>query len=193
VAASAAAAVSPARILRMASDILPEAPADRPTVDGSGAPLPPRIDGVEVVRLRRHEDHRGTLTPIVDLEHEFWRDGVVYSYCFTIDPGRIKGWGMHRHQDDRYAILAGRVRVALHDGRVDSPTHGTTEALWFSAASPGLVRIPAGVWHADQNCGDAPAVLMNFPTRPFDPARPDKHRLDPHGGAIPFDWALRDG
>jgi len=54
------------------------------------------------------------------------------------------------------------------------------------------VRIPPGVWHADQNTGDIDAVILNFPTRPYDPADPDKHRIDPHSGEIPFDWTLRD-
>ena len=47
--------------------------------------------------------------------------------------------------------------------------------------------------HADQNIGDREARLLNFPTRPYDRADPDKYRIDPHSGAIPFDWELRDG
>jgi hypothetical protein len=34
---------------------------------------------------------------------------------------------------------------------------------------------------------------MNFPTRAYDAAAPDKFRIDPHSGAIPFDWSLPDG
>jgi dTDP-4-dehydrorhamnose 3,5-epimerase len=35
--------------------------------------------------------------------------------------------------------------------------------------------------------------VINLPTRPFDRANPDKYRVDPHSGAIPFDFGLRDG
>jgi dTDP-4-dehydrorhamnose 3,5-epimerase len=49
------------------------------------------------------------------------------------------------------------------------------------------------VWHADQNWGDADAALLNFPTRPFNHAEPDKFRIDPHSGEIDFDWSLPDG
>ena len=57
--------------------------------------------------------------------------------------------------------------------------------------SAGAVQTWA--WHADQNTGDETARLVNCPTRAYDPANPDKHRLDPHSDAIPFDWELRDG
>jgi hypothetical protein len=36
-------------------------------------------------------------------------------------------------------------------------------------------------------------MVMNFPTRPCNRAKPDKRRLDPHSTEIPFDWALHDG
>ena len=37
------------------------------------------------------------------------------------------------------------------------------------------------------------ALDPNFPTRPYDADAPDKYRVDPHSGTIPFDWELRDG
>jgi hypothetical protein len=33
---------------------------------------------------------------------------------------------------------------------------------------------------------------MNFPTRPYDREDPDKYRIDPASGEIPFDFALLD-
>jgi hypothetical protein len=35
------------------------------------------------------------------------------------------------------------------------------------------------VWHADQNTGETDVFILNFPTRAFDPAHPDKYRIDP--------------
>jgi len=110
-----------------------------------------------------------------------------------VRPGRIKGWGMHKLQTDRYAILCGSVRVVLFDGRPGSATHGEFEEHQLSAEAPGLLAIPPGVWHADQNWGEADALIVNFPTRPYDRDAPDKYRIDPHSGEIPFDWSLRDG
>lgn len=166
---------------------------DARTVDSGGKLLPPSIDGVRVKRLATHVDHRGGLTALLDVRDPFWEEPVVYAYEFTINPGRIKGWGMHEKQTDRYFVNKGDVRVVLFDGREDSPTAGSLVELHFGELSPGLVRIPPGVWHADHNWGATKARLINFPTHAYDPDNPDKFRIDPRAGIIPFDWELRDG
>lgn len=138
-------------------------------------------------------DNRGSLTEAVNLEDPFWDEPIVYTYCFTIHPGRIKGWGMHYQQADRYFLISGSVRVVLYDGRRRSPTYRSFAEFHLTEASRARLLIPPGVWHADQNWGDSEAAMLNFPTRPFNHADPDKHRLDPASGAIPFDFSLPDG
>jgi dTDP-4-dehydrorhamnose 3,5-epimerase len=166
---------------------------DVPTVTRAGEALPGPIDGVVVERVRVLADNRGTLAPFLDIRDDFWREPVVYAYLFTIRPGVIKGWGMHEHQTDRYFVASGLVRVALFDGREESPTRGNVHEVYFTPQTTGAISIPAGVWHADHNWGETDALIVNFPTRPYDPDDPDKHRIDPHAGVIPFDWSLRDG
>src|SRR5207247_1875125 len=85
------------------------------------AALPSGIVGVRHVRLTMHEDHRGSLMEVVDLTHPFWEDPIVYAYRFTIMPGRIKGWGRHKLQDDRYVVAGSRPRTLLLHGRVHRP------------------------------------------------------------------------
>jgi dTDP-4-dehydrorhamnose 3,5-epimerase len=165
---------------------------DGQTVDGEGRLLPPAIDGVIVKRLTSHVDDRGSLSAVLDSRDPFWAEPVVYAYDVTINPGRIKGWGMHECQADRYYVAAGNMRVVLFDGRDGSPTAGAVVVVHFSERTPGLVSIPPGVWHADHNWGTTQARFINFPTRAYDPEDPDKHRIDPHAGVIPFDWDLRD-
>jgi dTDP-4-dehydrorhamnose 3,5-epimerase len=162
-------------------------------VEVSGREVLEAVNGVEVIRLQPIADGRGSLAPFLSLADDFWREPVVYGYSVMVRPGVIKGWGMHKLQTDRYFVPAGKLRVVLYDGRVDSPTFRCFQQVWFSDDSAGLVRIPPGVWHADQNWGDTDSWLMNFPTRPYHPADPDKYRLDPHAGEIPFDWTIRDG
>ena len=181
------------RRYELAGEVRPSVERDAPTVDAGGERLASGIDGVVHFRPVCHADHRGRLTQVVDFKSAFWDEPVVYSYCFAIRPGRIKGWGMHRKQADRYFFCSGRARVVLHDGRVRSPTFGAFAQFHFTEEAPALLLIPPGVWHADQNWGDADAVFMNFPTRAYDPAEPDKYRVDPHSGVIPFDWSLKDG
>jgi dTDP-4-dehydrorhamnose 3,5-epimerase len=165
---------------------------DAPTVDEDGRKRG-RIDGVVSARLNPHVDHRGSLYEIVNFDHPFWEEAVVYAYAVTIRPGRIKGWGMHKVQSDRYLVVHGSVRVALYDGRAGSATQGLVEEHYLTEALPTLLLIPPGVWHADQNWGDDDALILNFPTQPYDRESPDKYRIDPHSGEIPFDWSLPDG
>jgi dTDP-4-dehydrorhamnose 3,5-epimerase len=166
---------------------------EKPSVDREGKALPVAIEGVVLVRLAAHHDARGSLTPMLDVRDPFWIEPIVYAYSITIRPGRIKGWGRHRLQTDRYFVSRGSLRVVLFDGRDDSPSCGRYAEIYFTDATPGLLRIPPGVWHADQCWGDSDAHILNFPTHAYDPEAPDKQRIDPHSGVIPFDWELRDG
>lgn len=177
--------------LRPEPAIVPEGVRDVPSVDTDGRPSD-RIEGVVHARAVVHGDHRGALMETVNFDHPFWEEPVVHAYTITVAPGRIKGWGMHRRQDDRYATLSGRLRVVLYDGRTDSPSFQRFAEFFFTDETPGFLRIPPGVWHADQNIGEEPCRLMNFPTRPYDHRDPDKYRIDPDSGEIPFDFTLRD-
>lgn len=174
-------------------DIEPAARVDVATVDSGGRRLAAGIDGVRLRMLGPlHADHRGSLLEVVDTRQDFWDEPIVYAYRITVRPGRIKGWGMHMLQSDRYLTVSGRLRVVLYDGRTTSPTHERFAEFQFTDETPGLLLIPPGVWHADQNTGDRDVVLMNFPTRAYDHDTPDKYRIDPWNGEIPFDWTLRD-
>jgi dTDP-4-dehydrorhamnose 3,5-epimerase len=173
-------------------EVTPRVERDAQTLTSTGERIA-RIEGVEVERLAPHADHRGSLTEILNSANAFWREPVVHAYLFTIRPGRIKGWGMHKRQADRYLGVRGQIRVVLFDGRVDSTTHGVYDQYYLGDELPTLVRIPPGVWHADQNVGAVEAAILNFPTVVYDPEEPDKYRIDPHSGEIPFDWDVLDG
>jgi dTDP-4-dehydrorhamnose 3,5-epimerase len=173
-------------------EVIPAGVRDAPTVT-EGGQRRPQLDGVVTTAGAVHFDHRGTLMEVVNFDTPFWQEPVVYAYTFTVLPGRIKGWGMHRHQTDRYVTLSGRLRVVLYDGRVESPTFQRFAEFSFSDEAPGCLRIPPGVWHADQNVGEGRCRVINFPTRPYDRDAPDKYRIDPGSGEIPFDFTLRDG
>lgn len=189
-----AVSANPAHLSKAADElkVVPEGTRDSPTVDAEGRRRS-QLEGVVVAPGVVHADHRGTLMETINFDHPFWEEPVVYAYTFTVAPGRIKGWGMHKHQADRYAALSGRLRVVLYDGRPDSPTFQGLSEFYFADESPGFIRIPPGVWHADQNVGEMPCRVVNFPTRPFDRNDPDKYRIDPATGEIPFDFTLGDG
>src|SRR5450631_2758553 len=98
----------------LAETVMPDATADEPTVDGAGRRLATGIEGVVYGRAVSHVDHRGSLTEAVNFDDDFWDEPVVYSYLVTISPCRIKGWGMHRKQADRYFVCQGKIRVVLY-------------------------------------------------------------------------------
>ncbi len=172
--------------------MVPAGRRDVPTVGAEGRRRV-QLEGVVVSPGVVHADHRGALMEVVNFDDPFWSEPIVHAYAFTVAPGRIKGWGMHRLQADRYVALAGRLRVVLYDGRPKSQTFQSFAEFYFTEEAPGFLRIPPGVWHADQNIGDAPCRVVNFPTRAFDRDSPDKYRIDPASGEIPFDFTLRDG
>lgn len=166
---------------------------DHQTVAADGRPMPGRIEGVEIQYVRPHVDARGMLVEVVNFSDPFWREPVVYSYAITVDPGKVKGWGMHLRQVDRHHVHSGRVRFVLYDARIDSPTHGCVQTLWMGDEARGAVRIPNGVWHALQNVADVVAHVTNFPTVPYDRAAPDKQLLPLDTELIPFDFSNLGG
>jgi dTDP-4-dehydrorhamnose 3,5-epimerase len=167
--------------------------ADEPRDQGPDQAMAARIAGVRIERIPGSHDHRGSLLPFLNPAQPFWSEPIVWGYLLTVRPGRIKGWNMHQRQADRYVVLSGNLRVALHDDREGSPDRGHTCEFHFTPGSAGLLLIPPGVWHATQNWGRSLGRVANFPTRPYDPQDPDKFRLEPSTAKIPFDWRLRDG
>ena len=93
---------------------------------------------------------------------------------------------VHRHQDDRLFFSAGAFKVVLYDARRGSPTHGVVNVLHPGTHERGLLRIPAGVYHAVCNIGTEEALFVNLPTRPYDHADPDKFRLPRENDVIPY-------
>jgi dTDP-4-dehydrorhamnose 3,5-epimerase len=51
----------------------------------------------------------------------------------------------------------------------------------------GLLVIPAGVYHAVRNVGLDELGFINMPTRAYDHAEPDKHRLPADTTMIPYE------
>jgi dTDP-4-dehydrorhamnose 3,5-epimerase len=112
----------------------------------------------------------------------------VFAYCFTIRPGIVKGWNLHRRHDDRYAILKGEMELFLFDPRPESSTCGEVCRIVLSDQARALVNIPRNVWHADRNIGASDVVVVNFPTEPYDHENPDKYRLPLDTDLIPFSF-----
>ena len=166
---------------------------DIQTVTPEGNHLRQMIDGVQVRRAPVIEDERGELCEVF---RESW--GVhplplVYVYYIGIRPRKIKGWVVHKKQDDRLFVARGVIRFGLYDDRRDSKTYKLLNVFTVSERNRGLVVIPRGVYHGIQNIGETEASLVNMPTEPYNHADPDKYRLPLKNDLIPFAFEDVDG
>jgi dTDP-4-dehydrorhamnose 3,5-epimerase len=159
---------------------------DQQTVTADGVPLARLAAGVVFRDLPIHIDERGSVRELFDPRWPWHSDPLAYVYLFTVRPGMIKGWGLHRLHEDRYFVLHGDLEVVLYDERPDSPTSGEVSKVVLSEHHGRLMNIPAGVWHADRNLGSTDVVVINFPTRLYDHASPDKYRLPLDTDRIPY-------
>lgn len=159
---------------------------DEPTVSPGGESLDPLPVGVTFHDVITQVDERGTVFELFDLRWGWRPLPVAFAYCCTARPGMIKGWGMHKHHEDRYCILFGELLVVLYDDRPESPTRGLVSQVVLSEYRRRLLNIPAGIWHADKTLGNKDAVFVNFPTEPYDHDNPDKYRLPLDTDRIPY-------
>jgi dTDP-4-dehydrorhamnose 3,5-epimerase len=159
---------------------------DQPTVNAAGERAAPRIGGVVVRLAVTQVDDRGELTEILNPAWGIDEAPMVYAYQSLIRPGMVKGWIVHRKQEDRLFVSMGFGRFVLYDARDDSPTCGLIEEAYLSERNRGLIRIPRGVFHAVENVGDNDLVFVNCPSRPYDHQDPDKYRLPLDTDQIPY-------
>ena len=161
---------------------------DAPTVTPEGKALAPLIEGVSIREAPVHIDERGSVIEVYDDRWGWHPDPVVFAHCFTIRPGYVKGWGLHKLHEDRYFILAGEMELVLFDPRPESSTCGAVCKIALSEQRRQLINIPRFVWHAERNIGAKDVVVIDFPTAPYNHADPDKYRLPIDSPLIPHSF-----
>lgn len=150
------------------------------------------IEGVKAQALRSIPDERGWLMEIFRSDNpDFQKFGQVY--VTVAYPRVVKAWHYHRLQTDHFAVVAGMAKVALYDGRNDSPTKGAVMEIFMGERNPLLLIIPPGVMHGFKAIGDERAYLVNCPTELYNYGEPDEFRVDPYDNDIPYDWKLAEG
>jgi len=145
------------------------------------------IKGVNVKKLKVIPDDRGRLMEILRSDDKIFKKfGQVY--MTTAFPGVAKAWHFHKKQDDNFTCVHGTMRLALYDSRKNSPTYGEVNEFTISLDNPMLVTIPKNVYHGFKCVGDIEALVINTPTFPYNPKKPDEYRLDAYDNDIPYDW-----
>jgi len=159
---------------------------DKQTALSSGKLTTRLTDGIRIRDLPTIIDQRGTITELYDLRWDFHPDPLVFSYCFTIRPGFVKGWNLHKEHE-------GEMEVVYFDPRPDSPTYGEVCKVAMSGHRRQLVTVPRFVWHADHNIGTTDVVALNYPTTPYNHENPDKYRLPLDTDLIPYSFGDAPG
>jgi dTDP-4-dehydrorhamnose 3,5-epimerase len=172
---------------------LEAAARDQQTVTSAGQSIVPLIDGVTFHDSTMIRDDRGAVVELFDPRWGWHPDPLVFSYLFTVRPGVVKGWGLHKLHEDRYFVVRGEMEVVMFDPRSDSPTYGKVSRVLLSADRPRLMNVPKFVWHADHNIGTEDTVVVNFPTIQYNHASPDKYRLPIDTPLIPYSFGAARG
>ncbi|MBI4415207.1 MAG: glycosyltransferase [Candidatus Kerfeldbacteria bacterium] len=155
-------------------------------------PMKPRtpIEGVKVIPLKQIPDERGKVMHMLKAtDPHFLKFGEIY---FSIGfVGAIKAWHIHKRMTLNNAVMSGRIKLVLYDGREHSPTKGAIMELFIGEDNYCLVQIPPGITNGYKAYGDTPAILANCATEPYDPD--EIIRIDPVTGGVPYDWDLKHG
>lgn len=161
---------------------------DKQSVTRDGKPVLKLIAGVAIYPTVVHADDRGSLTEVHNTAWNVHSEPISHVVRIGIRPGKVKGWSKHIRNDDRTMVMSGEVKVVLYDDRPDSPTYRQINELFLGPHNLGLLVIPHSVYHAVQNIGTSDALLINFPTRPYDYESPDKYRLPLENDVIPYQF-----
>ena len=154
--------------------------------------------------LRVNRDASGLLVEILRTD---WPDvydpstrGFTQTY-YSITPAGLARdedvWHVHQRQEDRFVVVAGDILLAMWDGREESPTRETLDLLPLGASRPDdgqhVVLIPTDVHHGFMVTGEEPAILLNSPTRLYDPTDEGRDAFADVGATFddgsPFTWA----
>jgi dTDP-4-dehydrorhamnose 3,5-epimerase len=166
---------------------------DASTVTADGKPKLSLIEGVIVRPAFTLTDDRGSLCEILNPAWGLHPAPINYVYQFTIRPGMVKGWHLHKLHDDRIFISQGNVKVVLYDTREKSTTYKMVNEIYRTEQQRTIIVIPAFVFHAHQNIGNTDALFVSMPTRAYNHEDPDVFRLPLETDLIPYRFEKRLG
>ena len=148
------------------------------------------IEGVKIVPLSQIVDERGKIMHMLKAtDPHFTGFGEIYFSCAW--PGTVKAWHIHKSMTVNNAVISGRAKLVLYDGRQGSPTFGEVEEVFMGEDNYVLVQIPRGIANGYKAYGDKLVILANCASEPHDPQ--EMERIDPFDNDIPYDWALKHG
>jgi len=154
------------------------------------------IEGVKIKNLKVHNDipdadqpgiQLGILMEILRADEaiftKFGQSTMTIAY-----KGTMKGFHVHKKQDDLWFMATGKAMIVLHDIREGSPTKGETQTIFAGQNDYKLVIIPVGVVHGYKVLSEEPVILFYHTTQPYNASDPDERVIPLNDPAINFDW-----
>lgn len=154
-------------------------------VAGGRRSTSPRIAGVRMVDLGNVMTRSGWMVEVFRTDWSAAGSSTVQQVNWVeLAPGAVTDWHCHREQTDHLIGVGGNVKLALWDGRDDSPTRGSTDVFRIGAMRPLMIVVPPGIWHGLRNESGAAAGYINVIDRLYNHENPDNWRLTPGAAEI---------
>ncbi|BFM09456.1 cupin domain-containing protein [Halioxenophilus aromaticivorans] len=144
------------------------------------------IDGVLFRETKNIITGNGTTSEGYREDWNLHSDPIKQIIQVTLRPGAISAWHMHRLQKDHVFVILGTFKLAMYDGRPQSPTYQKLEVRNLSNLRPGALVIPPGIWHGFKNLSHQESIFINYFDRAYQYSDPDEYRLPPDTTEIPF-------
>lgn len=127
--------------------------------------------------LKVNQDETGGV--LVETLRQDWEDvagerrDFAMQYFSITPPGLARDenqWHLHNDQEDRFLVVGGEIVVSVADYRTESETFGLLNLFHMKPLeNPYLILIPKGTLHGFLVVGNEDAILLNFPTRVYNP------------------------
>ena len=144
------------------------------------------IDGVAFKDLVTHADDRGYFREIIRVTDDFFAAGFGQLSHSLVHAGVVKAWHAHSQQTQWNYVVTGRIKVALHDTRPESPTYRETMEFLAGDNQPARVYVfPPGVAHGYQ-CLQGPMHIIYLTSGTFD--LDDEVRLPRDDPRVGYEW-----
>jgi dTDP-4-dehydrorhamnose 3,5-epimerase len=135
------------------------------------------VKDVLVYPLKVNRDESGILVETLrtDWKEIYGKDREFAMQYFSVTKSAVARdedvWHYHTQQEDRFLVAQGEIVAAVADNRQDSETFGLINLFHMKAdIDPYILLIPKGTLHGFLVVSHTPAVLLNFPTRLYDPS-----------------------
>jgi len=146
------------------------------------------IQGVKITKKKQFLDERGKIMHMIRSDDKVLKKfGEIYFSCTF--PKAVKAWHLHKKMTLNYAIVYGRVKLLLYDGRKKSKSYGKIQEIYLSTEDYNLITIPPLIWNGFKAIGNKMSIIANCSDMPHDPKEIIRKPYDTK--EIPYKWGMR--